>query len=90
MWFIFQGIIIFAVFCWIGEYVPLHEGHNARAAAGYGGIAAFLATLAIVYAIDYWRRFLHWLTRPRPPKALQWKPKTGRELVREYQTVRRH
>jgi hypothetical protein len=59
MWFIFQGIIIFAVFCWIGQYVPLHEGHNARAAAMYGGIAAFAATYALSYAIDYWRRFLH-------------------------------
>jgi hypothetical protein len=49
-------------------------------------LAAFLATLAIVYAIDWWRRFLHRLTQPRPPKAPQWKPKTGRDLVREYQT----
>jgi hypothetical protein len=90
MWYVLQGSIIFGVVCWIGQFVPLHEGHNARAAAMYGGIAAFAVTYAIIYTADFCRRLRDRHTRPQPPTPPAWKPKTGRDLVREYQTARRH
>jgi hypothetical protein len=90
MWFILQGAIIFGVFCWIGQHVDYAAEPEMKKAAGMlGGIVAFAVTYALSYAADCWHRFLHRLTQPRPPKAPQWKPKTGRELVREYQTARR-
>jgi len=33
-WAAIQSVIIFGVFCWIGQYLPLDEGRNARAATG--------------------------------------------------------
>jgi hypothetical protein len=39
MWFVFQGLIIFGVFCWIGQYVDyLAEPGMKRAAGGIGGL----------------------------------------------------
>jgi hypothetical protein len=65
MWFIFQGSIIFGVFYWIGQYLPLHEGHNAKAAGMAGGLVAFAAKFAIVYAIDFCRKARERLERRR-------------------------
>ena len=70
MWFIFQGSIIFGVFCWIGEFIPLHEGHNAKAAGMAGGLVAFGATFAIVYAIDFCRKARQRLERRRLQRHL--------------------
>jgi len=42
-----QGTVIFGVFCWIGQYIPLHEGHYAKAAGTAGVIAAFCRDLCL-------------------------------------------
>jgi hypothetical protein len=60
MWYIFQGLIIFGVFCWIGQYVDyIAEPGMKRAAGGIGGLVAFAATYILVHAIDFCRR-LFW------------------------------
>src|SRR5262245_45534666 len=51
MWFILQGLIIFGVFCWIGQYVDyVAELDMKRAAGMLGGIVALAVTYLIVYA----------------------------------------
>ena len=52
MWWIIQGAIIFGVFCWIGQFIPLDEGYNARAAGTAGVLVALATTFVIVYVID--------------------------------------
>ena len=70
MWFIFQGLIIFGVFYWIGSLIDLNEGHNAKAAGMAGGLVAFAATFTIVYVIDFCRKARQRLERRRLQRHL--------------------
>jgi hypothetical protein len=66
MWFVFQGLIIFGVFCWIGQYVDyLAEPGMKRAAGGIGGLIAFAATYIIIRAIDLYHVVSWRLRQPR-------------------------
>jgi hypothetical protein len=57
MWFILQSAIIFGVFCWIGQYVDYVAQPEYKKAAGMlGGLVAFAVTLALVYAMEFWRQ----------------------------------
>jgi len=53
IWFILQSAIIFGVLCWIGEFIPLHEGHNAKAAGSAGVLVAYAVTVALVYLREW-------------------------------------
>jgi len=66
----FSGLNNFRVFYWIGEFIPLHEGHNAKAAGMAGGLVAFAATFAIVYVIDFCRKARQRLERLRLQRHL--------------------
>jgi hypothetical protein len=66
MWFVFQGLIIFGVFCWIGQHVDyVAEPDMKRAAGGIGYIVAFGVTYAVAYAIDLYRAAIWRLKQPR-------------------------
>ena len=66
MWWLFQSSIIFGLFCWIGQYVDyVAEPDMKMAAGGIGYIVAFGVTLALAYAIDFYRAAVWRLKRPR-------------------------
>jgi hypothetical protein len=66
MWFIFQGLIIFGVFCWIGQHVDYVAQPEYKKAAGMlGGLVAFAVTFAIAYATDLYRAAIWRLGRRR-------------------------
>jgi hypothetical protein len=57
MWFVFPGLIIFGVFCWIGQHVDdLVQPEYKKAAGIAGGIVAYAVTVALVYLREWLER----------------------------------
>jgi hypothetical protein len=71
MWFVFQGLIIFGVFCWIGQYVDYIAEPEFKKPAGIAGfIAAYGVTVALVYLREWMGRLWRGRVKRRATRTL--------------------